>query len=87
MYNALAAGGFFVLKGAFGEPHVGVITKFAALCTEFAVLGVVVTFAVNINHVVDGFVFSYHAFMGWVWRLRLHARSHLGRNGVLQHKL
>ncbi len=76
MYNAFATGGFFVLKGAFGEAHVGVITKFAALCTEFAVLGVVVSFTVNIHHVVDGFVFSYHAFMGWVRWLRLHATSH-----------
>ena len=63
MYNAFAAGGFFVLKGAFGEAHVGVITKFTALCTEVTIWGVVMTFTVNIHHVVNGFVFSNHAFM------------------------
>jgi hypothetical protein len=39
------------------------------------VIGVVVSFAINVNHVGDGLFFAYHAFVGWVWWLGLHVSS------------
>ena len=69
---AFAAGGFFVLEGALVQSHVGVFFELLAFDAEFAVVCVVVTFAVNVNHVSDGFFLAYHAFVGWVWWLGLH---------------
>ena len=71
MDNAFAAGAFFVLERAFVKPHKSVLLKFAAFGAKFAV-GAVVVSAVDFHHVSDSFLFPFHSFMFWVWRLRLH---------------
>jgi hypothetical protein len=45
--------------------------EFFAFSTQFA-FGVVVVFAVEINHLGYGLLFTFHAFMCGVRRLRLH---------------
>ena len=59
-----------------------VFFEFSAFWADFTVLGVVVSFAVGFNHVGYGFVFAYHAFVGWVWGLRLHLASTIGKGVV-----
>jgi len=74
--EAFAAGALLVLKRAFVQPHEGVFLEFFAFWAEFAV-GSMVPFAVDVNHVGDGFLFPFHSFVFWVWRLRLHFKSAL----------
>ncbi len=74
MDYAFAAGAFFLLKWAFVKAHERVFFKLGAFFAEFA-LGAVVVFAVNVHHVAYGFLFPFHAFMLWVWRLRLQANQ------------
>ena len=69
--EAFAAGAFFVLKGAFVKAHKRVFLELPAFGAEFAV-GAVVSFAVDFHHVVYGFLFTFHSFVFWVGRLRLH---------------
>lgn len=49
----------------------GVVFEFLAFAAEFAV-GVVVAFAVDVNHVGDCLSFAFHAFMFRVGGLRPH---------------
>ena len=72
--EAFAACAFFVLKGAFVKTHERVLFEFFAFRAEFAV-GSVMVFAVDFNHVADGFLFAFHSFMFWVGRMRLHVKS------------
>ncbi len=78
MDDAFAAGGFFLLKRTLVESQKSVITEFTALSAEFSVLCAMVVSAVDFNHVADGFLFSSHAFMVWVWWLRLHIHHFYG---------
>ncbi len=69
---AFAAGAFLVLEGAFVKALDGVVFELLAFGAELSVGYMVVPFAVDVNHVADGFLFTYHSFMSWVWWLRLH---------------
>ena len=76
MDDAFAAGAFFVLKGTFVKAHEGVFLELSAFGAYFA-FGAVVVFAVDFNHVSDGFLFPFHSFMFRVRWLRLHVISSL----------
>ena len=69
--DAFAAGAFLILKRAFVQPQKSVLLKFPAFGAQFAV-GAMVAFAVDACHVGDGFLFPFHSFVFWVWRLRQH---------------
>jgi hypothetical protein len=69
--DAFAAGALFLLEGAFVESQKGVCFEFSAFGAEFTV-GAVVAFAVDFDHVADGFLFAFHAFVFGVWGLHLH---------------
>jgi len=70
------------LKRAFVKAHERVLSEFFALGTEFAARFVVVS-AVDFNHVADGFLFTFHSFVFWVRRLRLHGKSVKKMSGVI----
>ena len=69
-----AACAFFVLKRALIKPQKSVLFELFALGAEFAVCSVVI-FAVDVDHVAYGFLFSLHSFMFWIRRLRQHFKS------------
>jgi hypothetical protein len=72
---AFTARALFILKRALVQPQKSVITELSALYAEFAVSSVMVPFAVDFHHAVDGFLFAYHAFVSWIWRLRFHVHQ------------
>ncbi len=72
--QAFAAGAFLVLKRALVKPHESVLLELLAFLAEFAV-GSVVVFAVDVHHVAYGFLFTFHSFVFWVRRLRLHSNQ------------
>jgi hypothetical protein len=74
VYDAFAAGAFFLLKGAFVKAHERIFLKLGAFGAEFTV-GFVVAFAVNFCHVPYGFLFAFHSFMFWIEWLWLHVKS------------
>lgn len=61
----------------------GVVFEFLAFAAEFTV-GVVVAFAVDVNHVGDGLSFTLHTLMFGVGGLRLHNNQLLW--GLTPHK-
>jgi len=69
--NAFAAGAFLVLKWTFVKAHKCVFLELSAFLAYFA-MGAVVVFAVDFNHVSNGFLFAFHSFMFRVWWLWLH---------------
>ena len=71
---AFATCAFFVLKWTFVKAQKSVFFELFAIGAEFSV-GFVVIFAVNVDHVAYGFLFSLHSFVFWVRRLRLHFNS------------
>ena len=62
------------MKRAFVKPKKSVFFELLALGAKFAV-GFVVVFAVDVNHVADGFLFTFHSFMFGVRELWLHVNS------------
>jgi hypothetical protein len=83
---AFAAGCFFVLEGTFAKAQESVVLEFLAFLAEGAVC-VVVAFAVGFCHDSYGFSFAFHAFVFWVWGLRLHVCSTDGYGVVFVFKV
>lgn len=71
---AFATCAFFVLKWTFVKAQESVFFELFAFGAEFFA-GFVVTFAVDVDHVAYGFLFTLHSFVFWVRRLRLHFKS------------
>jgi hypothetical protein len=59
--EAFAAGALLLLKGALLQPHKSVGPEFGAFGAEF-IMGIVVSFAVDVYHGVNGFLFA-----GYTW--------------------
>jgi hypothetical protein len=60
--EAFAAGTLLLLEGALLQPHKSVGPEFGAFRAE-SIMGVVVGFAVDVYHGVDGFLFAGYAWM------------------------
>jgi hypothetical protein len=80
--DAFAASAFFILKGTFVKAHEGVFLELSAFRAYFAFRAVVV-FAVDLNHVSYGFLFTFHSFVFRVWGLRLHVYPSLQKTILL----
>ena len=72
--ETFAARAFFVLKWALIKPQKSIFFELRAFGAEHTI-GSMVVFAVNINHVAYGFLFTLHSFVIWVRRLPLHFKS------------
>jgi hypothetical protein len=59
--EAFSACAFFLLEGTFVKAHFGVIHEFAAFDAQLFTLCVMVTVAIDVNHCVDGFLFSSYS--------------------------
>jgi hypothetical protein len=62
---------FFVLKNTLIQPQKSIIFEFLTLIAQLTVRPVVV-FTIDIDHIPDSFLFTFHTFMFWIWRLRWH---------------
>ncbi len=78
--EAFSAGALLLLKRAFVQTHMSVCQKFGAFGAEFAV-GFMVGFAVNVDHVFDGFLFATYSR---VFLFGLFNQCHVNLSG--QHK-
>jgi len=72
--NTFSARAFLVLERTFIKTEKSVFLELFALGAEFT-MSFMMVFAVNVNHVSDGFLLPYHPLMRWVRWLWLHFKS------------
>ena len=63
MDEAFSTGALFLLEWTFVQAHFGVIHEFAAFDAQLFAFCVMVAVAIDVNHCVDGFLFSCYSGM------------------------
>ena len=84
--KAFAAGAFLLLKWAFVKTHESVGFEFGAFGAKFP-MGFVVCLAVDVHHVVDGFLFSGYAWVFGSGLLCFHLKPPRGRRIWFQYQI
>jgi len=62
VHQTFATSRFLFLKGALVQPHVCICQELGAFWAELFPLGLMLTFAVNVDHLVVGFFLSLYAW-------------------------